>query len=1199
MRITCPQCQAGYEVDPEKIPSSGLRVRCPQCERVFSVKVAQAASTTMSGQPPVSGPVPTMVGAPRPPAPAGMTMVGMAPPQPPAAATDPDAPVPLPGRAAPPAPPEPLREEEFFPPSGTPERAPEPAEPVVAEPPEHFTSPTGAIPLPAPPGGGTSPHWPPPEDPEVLAATLAPEPAPPDEPFEPIQDLVPDEPDVMDALVEPAPDVEDAVPAEEPPPEPLTFGEVPLDHEAAPDPFAAAVPREPAPADRPDEELEMLFTAGGESAPPPPPPRKALPAGFRIRRPSGRVFGPFSENEIVEMLGKGELNGNEDVAPGDGDDWIAIGVAGPFEAAVKRMNEAPLVPASPAPTAAGSVPAPFQPRMQGGFREKAVSLPMSRKRMVGLGAVAGAVLLVAGVGVAGSLTRHGPFFWKVFRSKSDPAVAKLAAEGRQALALDAYPSDQKALQLAQQGLGIRGDDPQGVRLLAGASAALAARGADGQVARARQLAAALATETPSSPDALEARLAVTLASGEDPAQAAAALEKVLPAQPDPQTLFLLARAALTRGDTARAASLLDRLDAASPGSIRSARLRAAVAVRKGDDAAAAALLEAALAKDPGNAAAALDRAALLEKAGDPGAEPILRGLLEKERIDRLGPAERARARVLLAGALARRGDGAGAEAELAQAAQDWAGATDARVALGRALLRRGEPALAMAALEAIPAASRTAAASAMLARAQFAAGKGAEATATLDAALARAPDDPGLLLVKGATEIRAGRTAEARKAFERAAAKDPAGWEAPLALARLAAADGNLEGAETLLRTAAEKGPAEPEVLAAQGALAFVRGDGSAAEAFYGKALAADPRNAPALSGMARLAMARGDLAGARAFAEKAVASDPGSAEAQLALGWALWRAGEPEPARKALETALALDPRAALARVRLGALLLEQKKSDEAMKQLDHATNLDANLAEAQFWLGKALLAKGETSSALDRLRKATQLAPGEAAYQVQLGEALERSVQLPDAATAYRAAIAAAPRAPEGYEHLGRLFALQGDCKQAMPQFQKALEAAPTRESARIELAGCQAKTGRADGGGGQLPEGAQGGSLARRGLLPHCTDGERGPGAQGGGALVREGCDGRAPEPHAAPVPRVLEQGARTEGAGHPGVPQVPGRASRRRRQEGRRAGDRGPGRETVDPLRCVTHMGRIILASAATRLGVDLACQMEVS
>ncbi|MGA8890941.1 MAG: zinc-ribbon domain-containing protein, partial [Anaeromyxobacteraceae bacterium] len=86
MRITCPQCQAGYDVDPEKIPTTGLRVRCPQCERVFSVRMA-AHATTLSGQPSATGPVPTMPGAP-PPAPggaagprAGMTMVGMVPPQ--------------------------------------------------------------------------------------------------------------------------------------------------------------------------------------------------------------------------------------------------------------------------------------------------------------------------------------------------------------------------------------------------------------------------------------------------------------------------------------------------------------------------------------------------------------------------------------------------------------------------------------------------------------------------------------------------------------------------------------------------------------------------------------------------------------------------------------------------------------------------------------------------------------------------------------------------------------------------------------------------------------------------------------------------------------------------------------------------------------------------------------------------------------
>src|SRR5512137_1094214 len=195
MRITCPQCQAGYDVDAEKIPAGGLRVRCPQCDRVFSVRVAQSTSTTMSGQPPVTGPVPTMSGAPRPPQPAGMTMVGMAPPPAPAASVQSDDPVPLPGKA-PAVEREPSDEELFQSPEGAqPEAEPLP-EPSPAEPPpELYTSPSGAIPLPPPPGGGASPRWPPPEDPELHAGAASSfEPTPAEEPFEPIESLVPSEP---------------------------------------------------------------------------------------------------------------------------------------------------------------------------------------------------------------------------------------------------------------------------------------------------------------------------------------------------------------------------------------------------------------------------------------------------------------------------------------------------------------------------------------------------------------------------------------------------------------------------------------------------------------------------------------------------------------------------------------------------------------------------------------------------------------------------------------------------------------------------------------------------------------------------------------------------------------------------------------------------------------------------------------------
>src|SRR5512137_1531277 len=400
MRITCPQCQAGYDVDPEKIPAAGLRVRCPQCERVFSVRMA-AHATTLSGQPSAPGPVPTMPGVP-PPAPggasgprAGMTMVGMVPPPSPGAETDPDAPVPLPGNAPPPPAAEPDAGAPFVatrtfvgapPPRPTPS-APSPA--AVA------TTPTGAIPLPAPSGEDAAP-WPPPEDPGLSAAAPPFEASETLEPefVEPIEDLVPSDPvpeplslgEQLTAEEEPPPLEEppafgEPPPLEEPPPapaEPLSFGEVPLDHTeppTPPDPFAAARARAAGPAAPPDEELEMLFSPAGEGPPAPPSaPAHGGEVHYKVRRPSGRVFGPFSEREIVDMLGKGELNGNEDVSSGDRDEWVPVATAAVFAPAVKRMNEAPLVQAAPpAPSVggapAGGVPVPFQPRMQSGFRD--------------------------------------------------------------------------------------------------------------------------------------------------------------------------------------------------------------------------------------------------------------------------------------------------------------------------------------------------------------------------------------------------------------------------------------------------------------------------------------------------------------------------------------------------------------------------------------------------------------------------------------------------------------------------------------------------------------------------------------------------------------------------------------------------------------------------------------------------------------
>src|SRR5690242_3242752 len=84
-KVECPGCNAPYQVDERRVPSSGLKMRCPKCGASFQVEQPDDARRT--GPSPVLGgppPGPAGAGGRPPPAPArgGMaakTMVGVAP----------------------------------------------------------------------------------------------------------------------------------------------------------------------------------------------------------------------------------------------------------------------------------------------------------------------------------------------------------------------------------------------------------------------------------------------------------------------------------------------------------------------------------------------------------------------------------------------------------------------------------------------------------------------------------------------------------------------------------------------------------------------------------------------------------------------------------------------------------------------------------------------------------------------------------------------------------------------------------------------------------------------------------------------------------------------------------------------------------------------------------------------------------------
>jgi predicted Zn finger-like uncharacterized protein len=952
----------------------------------------------------------------------------------------------------------------------------------------------GAIPLPAPAGGA---RVPPPHRSTVTASSdqtvplppppRAPSPAAPAADFqlEPPGPLpVEDEPPPAAVAGDAAARAIDATPPRDAPPpelatpeplpvpeEPLGFGEIDLASAppaaASPpsSPEAAAPPSPPPPVPGSDgEELEMLFGEGAAGSAKPAPSSGAAP-GYKVRRRSGKIFGPFAEAQIAEMLAKGELMGNEDVSADGGATWSPIGGFSVFGEVLRKVTAEPAAPSIAEPRRG----VPFGDRMAAAKVVESSGLRGTARK---LAVPAAALLLVLALGAGAGFTRFGFFFLKAFRRADAAKVVALLGEARASLDRAEYPADRAALDAAARAVAADPDSPEAAALHAMVVAALEIRHGSPAVAldQARRAADRLDADENGKVPALAARLAATLATS--PGAATLPYETALEqasakAQPDPEVVALLARAALGRADGPRAAALFARLEGMRPGTLRAAHGAGIALLAKRDLAGAKAAFAKLAGATPAHLPSRLELATIAEAAGELAeAEAQLGPLLAEGAEAKLAPAERARA-LALRGALIARASSRAAEADkiYEAAVQADPRLAEARLALARHRLQHADAPGAVAALEPLAAqAPAVPAIAAVRIRALAAAGRALDASTLADQALGRSPGDPGLLLAKAAALDAAGKGDDAARLYLDAAARDPGAFEPRLALGRIALGRKDLAQARLELAAAVERGPREPAAHAGLGELAAAEGDPAAAEKAFLAALALVGEYAPAEIGLAKLAIARGDVAAARGRLERALAIDPRNVEAYVVQGRLLWSAKDLAAAEKAFQTAVDLQPRNALALQGLGAVKLERGEDlDGAVQRLNAATNEDARYADARQWLGRALLRKGETPSAIAQLRKAVELEPHSPEHHLHLAIAIERSGALPEAVEEYRAAAAADPKFAEAHERLGVLFAANGRFQEAAAAYEKAIAAAPRVSRHRIALADCKDRLGK----------------------------------------------------------------------------------------------------------------------------------------
>jgi cellulose synthase operon protein C len=177
------------------------------------------------------------------------------------------------------------------------------------------------------------------------------------------------------------------------------------------------------------------------------------------------------------------------------------------------------------------------------------------------------------------------------------------------------------------------------------------------------------------------------------------------------------------------------------------------------------------------------------------------------------------------------------------------------------------------------------------------------------AALAAHPDDPRLQDALAEAQRAAGKLAEAEASVRKMFLRRPGDRGAAKAAARIAADRGRTRLAESLYaraRTEDERDPALPNEL---GVLAAQRGDPVAARAFFLQATAIDPRFAPAWANLATLLLSYRDYRGAQDAYAKAVELDPDRPELHLGYAWALEGGRKVALARAEFDEVLRLRP--------------------------------------------------------------------------------------------------------------------------------------------------------------------------------------------------------------------------------------------------------------------------------------------------
>ena len=337
----------------------------------------------------------------------------------------------------------------------------------------------------------------------------------------------------------------------------------------------------------------------------------------------------------------------------------------------------------------------------------------------------------------------------------------------------------------------------------------------------------------------------------------------------------------------------------------------------------------------------------------------------------------------------------------------------------------------------------------------------AAAQQALETALARYPDDPGLLLLAASASLQGDDMAATKKIFQRVIDMDPSGFisangrSARLGLVQLLLLEGDLQQAESNIKPLYVRNPNDPFTNYLGGVLEFSKGDYGRAEEHLLKVLKLAPEHNPTRLLFGTVSFALENYEQAAYFLSKYLLAVPDNVFARKLLGRSYLLLGEYDTAKAVLKAAVTetADDGELLALAGLSELRGGDRASGIA--GLERAVAVDPDSLALREELASAYITTGESALAIKELQTILEQGGQQKKAETLLVIATLHAGEFEEAINLVLKMLSRDPEDPATIAFTGNVFAASGDRKEARKYFERALANKPGFPPAIMALA------------------------------------------------------------------------------------------------------------------------------------------------